>query len=112
MWTLWKLETMAASSSTPAVAEAAAAVAAAVAEEEDGVEEMTLVVRWSGKDYTVRVCGDDAVGELKHRICEATTVLPKRQKLLYPKVGSKLNDDSVLLSELQLKSSVKMTMIG
>lgn len=97
---------MAASSSSSSPA------AALAAEEEDGVEEMTLVVRWSGKDYTVRVCGDDTVGELKRRICEATTVLPKRQKLLYPKVGSKLSDDSVLLSELQLKTSVKMTMIG
>ena len=79
---------------------------------EDGVEEMTLTVRWSGKEYTVRVCGDDSVAELKRRICEATTVLPKRQKLLYPKLAAKLNDDSILLSQLNLKPSVKMTMIG
>ncbi|KAL3515681.1 hypothetical protein ACH5RR_022583 [Cinchona calisaya] len=75
-------------------------------------EEITLVVKWSGKEYTVRVCGDDTVGELKRRICEVTNVLPKRQKLLYPKVGSKLSDDSTLLSQLSLKSSLKMTMIG
>ncbi|KAK4792173.1 hypothetical protein SAY86_022608 [Trapa natans] len=75
-------------------------------------EELTLAVKWSGKEYTVRVCGDDSVGELKRRICEVTNVLPKRQKLLYPKVGSKLVDDSVLLSEIPLKPSVKMTMIG
>ncbi|XP_010246037.1 PREDICTED: ubiquitin-like domain-containing CTD phosphatase [Nelumbo nucifera] len=75
-------------------------------------EELTLTVRWSGKEYTARVCGDDSVGELKRRICELTKVLPKRQKLLYPKVGPKLADDSVLLSELPLKSSVKMTMVG
>ncbi|KAK2966074.1 hypothetical protein RJ640_025570 [Escallonia rubra] len=75
-------------------------------------EELTLTVKWSGKEYTVRVCGDDSVGELKRRICEATNVLPKRQKLLYPKIGSKLADDSVLLSQLPLKSSLKMTMIG
>lgn len=74
-------------------------------------EEVTLTVKWSGKEYTVRVCADDAVGELKRRICEVTNVLPKRQKLLYPKVGSKLANDS-LLSELPLKSSLKMTMIG
>ncbi|KAE8009027.1 hypothetical protein FH972_005485 [Carpinus fangiana] len=75
-------------------------------------EELTLIVKWSGKEYTVRLCGDDSVGELKRRICEVTTVLPKRQKLLYPKVlGSKLADDS-LLSQLPLKASVKMTMIG
>ncbi|KAI5661584.1 hypothetical protein M9H77_20907 [Catharanthus roseus] len=83
------------------------AAAAAVTE-----EEITLTVKWSGKEYTVRVCGDDTVGELKRRICEVTNVLPKRQKLLYPKVGSKLSDDSTLLSQLPLKASLKMTMIG
>lgn len=76
------------------------------------MEEMTLTVKWSGKEYTVRVCGDDTVAELKRRICEVTTVLPKRQKLLYPKMASKLGDDSVLLSQLNLRPSVKMTMIG
>ncbi|XP_021740433.1 ubiquitin-like domain-containing CTD phosphatase [Chenopodium quinoa] len=76
-------------------------------------EEMTLTVKWSGKEYTVRVCGDDTVGELKRRICQVTEVLPKRQKLLYPKiVGPKLADDSTLISQLPFKSSVKMTMIG
>ncbi|KAJ8572621.1 hypothetical protein K7X08_009132 [Anisodus acutangulus] len=76
------------------------------------VEELTLTVKWSGKEYTVRVCGDDTVGELKRRICEITNVLPKRQKLLYPKIGSKLADESLLLSQIPLKSSFKMTMIG
>ncbi|XP_050212176.1 ubiquitin-like domain-containing CTD phosphatase [Mercurialis annua] len=75
-------------------------------------EELTLTVKWSGKEYTVRVCGDDSVGELKRRICELTNVLPKRQKLLYPKIGNKLANDDVLLSQLPLKSSLKMTMIG
>lgn len=76
-------------------------------------EEITLTVKWSGNEYTVRVCGDDTVGELKRRICQATNVLPKRQKLLYPKtLASKLADDSTLLSLLPFKSSLKMTMIG
>lgn len=75
-------------------------------------EELTLIVKWTGKEYTVRVCGDDTVGELKRRICELTNVLPLRQKLLYPKLGSKLNDDSLFLSQLPLNSSLKMTMIG
>lgn len=91
------------SSSGNAVAEAEAALTE---------EELTLIVKWSGKEHTIRVCGDDTVGELKRRICEATKVLPKRQKLLYPKVGSKLADDSLLLSQIPLKSSLKMTMIG
>ncbi|KAJ9538203.1 hypothetical protein OSB04_030936 [Centaurea solstitialis] len=75
-------------------------------------EEITLTVKWSGKEYTLRVCADDSVAELKRRICQLTNVLPKRQKLLYPKIGSKLADDSTLLSTLPLKSSLKMTMIG
>ncbi|VFQ76297.1 unnamed protein product [Cuscuta campestris] len=75
-------------------------------------EEVSLTVKWSGKEYTVAVCGSDTVSELKRRICEATNVLPKRQKLLYPKVGSKLSDDSLLLSQIPIKASIKMTMIG
>ncbi|KAJ7561462.1 hypothetical protein O6H91_03G029400 [Diphasiastrum complanatum] len=75
-------------------------------------EELTLAVKWVGKDYTVRVCADDTVGELKRRICEATNVLPKRQKLLNVKVGSRPADDSVLLSQLALKPNVKISMIG
>ncbi|GAA0145204.1 hypothetical protein LIER_05450 [Lithospermum erythrorhizon] len=75
-------------------------------------EELTLTVKWSGKEYTVRVCGDDSIAELKRRISEVTNVLPKRQKLLYPKVGSKLSHDATLLSQLPLKASLKMTMIG
>ncbi|XP_011002418.1 PREDICTED: ubiquitin-like domain-containing CTD phosphatase [Populus euphratica] len=75
-------------------------------------EEITLTVKWSGKEYTVRACGDDSVAGLKRRLCELTNVLPKRQKLLYPKIGNKLADDSVFLSQLPLKPSLKMTMIG
>lgn len=91
----------------------AASASGSIASSSVTEEELTLIVKWSGKEYTVRVCGDDSVGELKRRICEFTTVLPKRQKLLYPKViSSKLADDSVLISQLPLKSSLKMTMIG
>ncbi|WOL16067.1 ubiquitin-like domain-containing CTD phosphatase [Canna indica] len=102
--------------SIPTAAETAASSAGgsegSAAAAAEAVEEMTLTVKWSGKEYTVRVCGDDSVGELKRRICEVTNVLPKRQKLLYPKLAAKLGDDSILLSQLNLKPSVKMTMIG
>ncbi|KDP42407.1 hypothetical protein JCGZ_00204 [Jatropha curcas] len=89
-----------------------AAASSSIAVSSATEEELALRVKWSGKEYTVRVCGDDSVGELKRRICELTNVLPKRQKLLYPKIGNKLADDTVLLSQLPLKSSLKMTMIG
>ncbi|KAL2482166.1 Ubiquitin-like domain-containing CTD phosphatase [Forsythia ovata] len=75
-------------------------------------EELTLMIKWSNKEYIVRVYGDDTMGELKWRFCEASKVLPKRQKLLYPKVSSKLSDNSLLLSQFLLKASLKMTMIG
>ncbi|EMS57136.1 Ubiquitin-like domain-containing CTD phosphatase [Triticum urartu] len=78
--------------------------------EEAPPEEITLVVKWSGKEYTVRAMGDDTLLELKRRICEFTDVLPKRQKLLYPKLI--LNDESVLLSSLPFKPNGKLTMIG
>lgn len=73
---------------------------------------MTLSVKWVGKEYVVRVCADDTVGELKRRICELTNVLPKRQKLLNVKLGSKPADDSTLLSHLSLKPNVKIMMLG
>ncbi|XP_078443665.1 ubiquitin family protein [Wolffia australiana] len=79
--------------------------------ERDGGE-MTLTVKWSGREYAVPIYGDETLTELKRKICEMTAVLPKRQKLLYPKLAAKLGDDSVLLSQLSLKPSVKMTMIG
>ncbi|KAH6559556.1 hypothetical protein KP509_1Z004600, partial [Ceratopteris richardii] len=75
-------------------------------------EELTLCVKWVGKEYTVRVCADDSVGELKRRICELTNVLPKRQKLLNLKIGSKPAEDSVLLSQLSIKPSLKIMMLG
>jgi ubiquitin-like domain-containing CTD phosphatase 1 len=65
-----------------------------------------------GKEYTVRVCSDDSVGELKRRICEVTNVLPKRQKLLNVKAGAKPADDTMLLSQLGLKPSIKIMMMG
>ena len=89
-----------------------AADAAATASSSVTEEEMTLTVKWSCKEYTVRVCGDDSVAELKRRICQLTNVLPERQKLFYPKIDNKLSDDSLLLSQLPPKSSFKMTMIG
>lgn len=77
-----------------------------------GVEELTMAVKWAGKEYTVRVCADDTVGELKRRICEITNVLPKRQKLLNVKAGVKPADDSMLLSQLNLKPTIKIMMMG
>lgn len=75
-------------------------------------EELTLAVKWVGKEYTVRVCADDTVGELKRRICEVTHVLPKRQKLLNIKIGSTPAHDAALLSQIALKANAKIMMLG
>ncbi|CAI5460443.1 unnamed protein product [Closterium sp. Yama58-4] len=83
--------------------------AAAGAAEE---EEMSLCVRWAGRELTVQASGDDTVGELKRRICEATGVLPMRQKLLNLKLAGRPAPDSTLLSQLALKPSLKIMMMG
>ena len=79
----------------------------------ESMEEMTLAVKWSGKEYTVRCAADDTVGELKRRICEATNVLPKRQKLLGLKgTNGRPAEDTVLLGQVSLKPGVKIMMMG
>ncbi|GJN26080.1 hypothetical protein PR202_gb13981 [Eleusine coracana subsp. coracana] len=75
-------------------------------------EEMTLVVKWRGQEQSVRMVGDDTLGELKLRICEVTGVLPMRQTLLYPKVTFKDLPDSTLLSAIPFKPNRKITMVG
>ncbi|VAH66611.1 hypothetical protein VPH35_046455 [Triticum aestivum] len=100
----------AAPASAPPPAPALDPEAISLMAEEAPPEEITLVVKWGGKEYTVRAMGDDTLLELKRRICEFTDVLPKRQKLLYPKLI--LNDESVLLSSLPFKPNGKLTMIG
>ena len=97
------------SSSVPAPPEVDAASISAVAAPP---EEMTLVVKWRGQEQTVRMVGDDTLGELKLRICEATGVLPKRQTLLYPKLMLKDIDDSTLLSSIPFKPNGKISMVG
>ncbi|CAN6913377.1 hypothetical protein YC2023_086844 [Brassica napus] len=62
----------------------------------------------SAPPYTQSVEGSVSRVSVDHGLI----VLPKRQKLLYPKVGNKLSDDSLLLSRIRLKRSLKMTMIG
>ncbi|KAH9301534.1 hypothetical protein KI387_013117, partial [Taxus chinensis] len=94
---LWKMACLEGSSS-----------ASASASESESLEEISVVVKWKGREYRVQVCGDESVGELKRRICEVTNVLPKRQKLLCP---LKFND-ATLFSTLSLKSSLKITMMG
>ncbi|GJM92403.1 hypothetical protein PR202_ga08877 [Eleusine coracana subsp. coracana] len=100
----------ASSSSAPVPAQGAAALGAVA--EAAPPEEMTLVVKWRGQEQSVRMVGDDTLGELKLRICEVTGVLPMRQTLLYPKVMFKDLPDSTLLSAIPFKPNGKITMVG
>eukprot|EP00850_Spirogloea_muscicola_P021898 SM000267S09849 [mRNA] locus=s267:10401:12778:+ [translate_table: standard] len=75
-------------------------------------EEITLSVQWAGRSFAVRAAGDDTVGELKRRICEATAVLPKRQKLLNLKAGGRPASDNALLASLGVKPALKIMMMG
>ena len=76
------------------------------------VEEVTLNIKWAGKEYGVRVCMEDSVGELKRRICEATSVLPKRQKLIGLNSKGKMAEDSMIIGRLALKANAKIMMVG
>ena len=76
------------------------------------VKELTLNIKWAGKEYGVRVCMEDSVGELKRRICEATSVLPKRQKLIGLNAKGKIAEDSMILGRLALKANAKIMMVG
>ncbi|RCV28355.1 hypothetical protein SETIT_5G399100v2 [Setaria italica] len=100
------------SSSSAAAPPTADAPSLAAVAEAAPPEEITLVVKWCGQEQTVRMVGDDTLGELKLRICEATGVLPKRQTLLYPKIMLKGIDDSTLLSSIPFKPNGKISMIG
>ncbi|XP_070541109.1 ubiquitin-like domain-containing CTD phosphatase 1 [Ptychodera flava] len=74
---------------------------------------VTIVVKWSGKEYTVSdLSQENTVGELKEAIKSQTGVLPERQKLLGLKYKGKSPDDDVALSALKLKPNTKIMMMG
>lgn len=101
-----------ASSHTDAIASSSSGSAKPNNDVLEGVEEITLNVKWSGKEYAVLVCGEDTVGELKQRISEVTRVLPKRQKLLGLKANGRPAEDNMLLSQLSIKPAMKVMMMG
>jgi len=49
----------------------------------DNVKDITIVIKWSGKEYPISdLTEHDTVAILKHEICNKTQVRPERQKLL------------------------------
>ncbi|XP_002734938.1 ubiquitin-like domain-containing CTD phosphatase 1 [Saccoglossus kowalevskii] len=74
---------------------------------------VTLVVKWSGQEYSISdLGGENTVRELKEAIKAQTGVLPQRQKLLGLKHKGKPPDDDMQLSVLKLKPNSKIMMMG
>ncbi|XP_056004747.1 ubiquitin-like domain-containing CTD phosphatase 1 isoform X2 [Ostrea edulis] len=72
----------------------------------------TVVVKWSGEEYKLIIEKDGTVTDLKKAIQDATGVLPERQKLLGLKFKGKPPGDDVALTNLKLKPSTKIMMMG
>ncbi|XP_062572249.1 ubiquitin-like domain-containing CTD phosphatase 1 [Saccostrea cucullata] len=72
----------------------------------------TVVIKWSGQEYKLSVDKDGMVADLKKTIQDATGVLPERQKLLGLKFKGKPPADDVHLTDLKLKPTTKIMMMG
>ncbi|XP_022344616.1 ubiquitin-like domain-containing CTD phosphatase 1 [Crassostrea virginica] len=71
-----------------------------------------VIVKWSGQEFKLTVDKDGTVENLKKAIQDATGVLPERQKLLGLKFKGKPPGDEVALTDLKLKASTKIMMMG
>ncbi|KAG2244953.1 hypothetical protein Bca52824_093223 [Brassica carinata] len=65
-------------------------------------------VEWEG--VQLRICADDSVAELKRRICFLTNVFAQAPEASLSQSRKQASDDSLLLSQIPLKPSLKMTM--
>lgn len=75
--------------------------------------QISLVVKWAGKEYPIDDLDVNAtVLDLKQIVRQKTNVLPDRQKLLNLKFKGKPAADDVLLSSINLKSGAKIMMVG
>ncbi|KXZ48007.1 hypothetical protein GPECTOR_31g371 [Gonium pectorale] len=70
-------------------------------------------IKWSGKEFTIKLEPTETVLALKHKLESETNVLAKRQKIigLKTKEGKLASDDSVV-GDLAIKPSVKFMMMG
>ncbi|EDV20099.1 uncharacterized protein TRIADDRAFT_51063 [Trichoplax adhaerens] len=76
-------------------------------------EIITIIVKWSGKEYPIdTVSLRNTVGHLKLAVEAKTGVLARRQKLLGLKYKAKPPADDVPLNQLNLKPNCKIMMMG
>lgn len=81
--------------------------------ESGGAELLTLVIKWSGKEYNIeRLQQSNTILQLKQQVYEQTGVLPERQKLLGLKYKGKAAGNDVRISMLSLKRNAKIMMMG
>ncbi|CAG2182377.1 unnamed protein product, partial [Oppiella nova] len=74
---------------------------------------LTLVVKWSSQEYTIdSVTTDDTVCDFKNAIYKKTGVKPERQKLMGLKAAGKPVTDDTPLSKVDIRSNMKIMMIG
>lgn len=48
----------------------------------DGIQDLSIIVKWCGKEFSIEVTNQDTVAVLKHEIYKQTKVRPERQKLI------------------------------
>lgn len=74
---------------------------------------LSLIVKWSGKEYTIdNMDTGETVMDLKVRIMNQTGVRPERQKLLNLKCKGKAATDDMKMGSLGLKENFKVMMMG
>ncbi|KIZ06716.1 ubiquitin-like domain containing CTD phosphatase 1 [Monoraphidium neglectum] len=76
-------------------------------------EPASLCVKWQGQEYAVHLTPEDTVATVKHKLEQQTQVSAKRQKLLGLKTrDGKLAGDEAKVSDLAIKASTKVMMMG
>ncbi|CAH2010157.1 unnamed protein product [Acanthoscelides obtectus] len=76
------------------------------------MENIKIILKWSGKEYNIELSESDNVVDLKNAIEKETGVRPDRQKLLNLKLKGKTPEDECKLGRLQLKENFKLMMMG
>lgn len=55
----------------------------------DGIKDLSIILKWCGKEYSLELTNQDTVAILKHEIYKQTSVRPERQKLINLKYKGK-----------------------
>jgi len=79
----------------------------------DDDTEVTLVIKWNGKEYPIRIAQQDTLGGIKRKLEDETCVNEKKQKIIGLKtMAGKMPTDDTQISELSLKPKQRIMMLG